>query len=183
AENPNTGAALFATGVLRHSAALVAPGRARSARGVIWSLLPSIAYVLQSEEDLAVQGPLEFCTRTIVNWPVDKLIGFIPLLLVLGMPLCFNGTPQPRLELLWRRPEVQPLVHHCWILMSRVQHEHTDLSTLSGVRMKAHMTLYENAASQCFEILRSIDDAECRRLLVCCREFCGDFWAMCRFVG
>ncbi|MES1917344.1 MAG: hypothetical protein MHM6MM_009078, partial [Cercozoa sp. M6MM] len=154
---------------------------------VIWSLLPSIAYVLQSEEGaatLAVQWQLESCTRIILDWPVDKLIGYIPLLLVLGMPLCFDVTPQPHLKALWRRPEVQPLVHHCWILMSRVQHEHTDLSTLPPALMQLHMARYENAAIKCFEILLSIDDAEqCRRLLVCCREFCGDFWAMCRFSG
>ncbi|MES1914331.1 MAG: hypothetical protein MHM6MM_006419 [Cercozoa sp. M6MM] len=154
---------------------------------VIWSLLPSIAYVLQYEEGaatLAVQGPLEFCTRTIADWPVDKLIGFIPLLVVLGMPLYFDETSQPHLKALWQRPEVQPLVHHCWILMSRVQHEHIDLSTLPRMLMQTHLALYENAAGKCFEILRSIDDAEqCRRLLVCCREFCGDFWAMCRFIG
>ncbi|MES1907740.1 MAG: hypothetical protein MHM6MM_000799 [Cercozoa sp. M6MM] len=136
--------------------------------------------------------------------PDSELLGRIPMLLAIGLPLCFYASRYalPRISLIWRRPELQSLVRRCWSLMASVLHEHTDISKLPKPLVSRHMTLYADVLQSCaFYVMnlpcphhtgllkrKKLDsllpgskaDVNFRRLLDCCWSLCDGILRMCR---
>ncbi|MES1910439.1 MAG: hypothetical protein MHM6MM_003032 [Cercozoa sp. M6MM] len=143
-------------------------------------------------QDGCLDGLLTVFNDSFVKLDDNELMGWIPLLLIWGMPLCFNGAEfDLLLSSLWERSDVRPLVFRCWNIMARVLSEHTDrqLATLPKELIQSHIVLYAGTLNKCSDIVEALDNEladnlnknELRRLFACCRTLCESVLSLCRF--